>query len=335
VQHILQALLTDSIVSNVDSTNWLQSAPLGPAEHIITDPVDRHRGLTHEQHGAERFSPPAGSLAMYDVDRTTHHFEPGMNMSPQLHVGKHPCDPDEFHDPLGDFEAPMGGLLGVNDWDSNLSSLPGLEGLNSGPPAISIQPYPNTTIGGSVGGDGSDVHSSYVNHGDSSTYGFSSNPASPSPVITPGESPGLGPTISFGPVRPPLAQPAVRQPYYSSSIGYPFPGDDVNARGSNSPPDNRLGWAQAMAGNCPPPCIYVPQPRESGEEIYEAEAEEDQFDVEDRGGIGTSTALSQHGIPPKKKRRPFTDDRRVAVHDVRKLGACIRCQYLRESVRLD
>ncbi|KAF8437840.1 hypothetical protein BGX38DRAFT_1210527, partial [Terfezia claveryi] len=330
-------------MANAGGTSWLpQSALLGLEErHIITDPVDRHSVLTHEQHEAEEFSPPAGSLTMY---HTTHHVEPGINMSPQLHVGQHPCDSDKFHDQgYRGLEAPMGGLLGVSDWDNNfevgLLNIPGHGGF-LGSPAISIQSHTDATMEDSAGGDGSDVHSIHVNVGDiPSPFEISSNPDSPSPAITPGQSPGLVPTIPFGPVRPPQTHLAIQKPHYSSCIGYPIPSEDANARGSNSPLDNSLGWAEqapaamAVGLHAPPLCIYVPQPQESGEE-YEAEAEDNQFEIEDRTRIGTATPLSQHEIPPKKRRRAFSPDRRIAVHVMRNLGACIRCQYLRESVRL-
>lgn len=292
-----------------------------PGRHIKINPMDVYRGLTHEQLEAEGPSPPTDSAE----DGTAHRSEPGIGVPPQLHENALAFGLDGFHSHRyhpSDPEAPVGGTLGMSYWNN---PSPG-EPLNS------------LNMGDNRGRDGSDIYNqlSYV----PSDHGYSPYSTSPSPVITPGESPGLGPTPSFGPVRPPPTHLAIQQPQCNFFEGYTPLGEDVNARRSNTPLGNTLGWTQQRAltemGIClPAPCTYPPL-QDSGEE-YEAEAEDEQFDEDGIacGRVGTATTNSHHEIPPKKRRRAFSNDRRIAVHNVRRLGACIRCQYLRESVRLD
>ncbi|KAF8419299.1 hypothetical protein EV426DRAFT_615756 [Tirmania nivea] len=312
-----------SIKKMSNDESWLttqpQSALLGPLGH--PDSVDRQRGLMHEQPEAEEF------LAN---DHTALYFEPGIGMPPQLHDSS---NSNEFQDqryPTDDFVALVSGSFNVND----LSGLGFLNAPGHGGPSISpdipVILNRNANMEGSVGGHGSDIHSfRAIGELEVSSNYFSSNQTSPSPVNTPGESPGLDtPPISFGPVRPPPTHLAVQQPQYNSLSGYSLPVENA-ARVSNSPFDNISGWAQqkaaaAMAMSWPaaPPCIYVPQLPGSGEEDEDRTA---------RGEIVIATTLSHHGVPQKKKRRAFSNERRTAVSDVRKVGACIRCQYLRES----
>ena len=332
VQRNLQAHLS------IDSWPSIQPQPAsqGPAGRHIIDSMDgfRYRDFTHEQPEAEEFRPLTGSAedpAIYGVDRTTHHFEPEIPL--QLYVDQHAFDSGEIHEPQryhpDGHQASIGGPCDESSWGSSLTVVPGFSNT-PGREGLSAISDTHVNMRSSAGGDGSDNQSFLVGREIIYVSELSSNP-SPSPVNTPADSPGPRPGIPVGPTRPPPTQLAVQQPQNNSFSGYTPPGEYVNTR-ANSPLGNTL-WTpdqQALvtvAGNWTQ-CIYVPQPPEY-------EAEDEQADVADRivsDGISTTT---HHGRPQKKKRQAFTDDRRVAVHGVRKLGACMRCKFLRECVRID
>lgn len=184
----------------------------------------------------------------------------------------------------------------------------------------------------SMGGEGSDFNSPYPSSSRvediSSNNEISSNPVSPSerPVNTPSGSPN---PIYYGPPRPPQMQLSMPQPPYNSYSYNYSKGDAIGASNNwylQNPPGTWPPQAPLDLDWQAPQCGYDVRHLDligaDDGEAYEAEDE----------NLGP-TQNTNLGVP-QKRRKAFTADRRSAVRLMRKRGACMRCQFLRESVRL-
>ena len=162
---------------------------------------------------------------------------------------------------------------------------------------------------------------------------FSSAAPTPSDqglAISVSQSPQLQPF--YGPDRPPSLEP-----HHNVVGGYLPSYEHGESQGSNwveaqAPQGN---WARhdELVGPCAP-CAYDTsyplEPFDGLEDEHEYTSEGEEGDMEGNEGGGQARLEA----PKKKRRQPFSSERRIEVNELRKRGACIRCQYLRESVSL-